>query len=823
MFNFFKRNKDKEDKAPETASIESDLLNRFEESIVVSYRNKNVKLKENEIWKEIQTHDKQIRENIALLALTRLIDKKNEKFHHDVVRRKIFKSEFNPKQPPSKESLSNLFSLLNDIGSIAYFSYRLPPNDIIFSFKHYNENFGKDPIYMSARNALVKAYNDSYGDATLKKISLGLGKLDHDENDKSIFDRRDALGQHLESKWNEYDDQFKKVIEHCWSLGQKPKPTNKWIKTSKEFIENTNEKDDQIKHLSEIFELLIKFGRAEVRRMNELSNDEMYGHRDNNYLSDTNEIAVSYLIWFSAFFDDPLLNSLIGQLALSSYNKIRMIGSLSTKNGNACMYAFTVMSPKAGITQLLNIRNKTRNKSIKNTANKQLTRKAQEMGISNEALLELSVSEYNLDGNLSKWIIGNYTGVIDISDLQAPANYWINNSTAKKQKSVPKEVSENHKEELKQFKVTIKDIKTAISVHKKRLENSYLDNIEWEIEDWKSKYLDHPFLSRFSSRLIWQFDNNTAGILRDNDIIDSNKNKLDISKFEKVRLWHPIYSDITSTTDWRNFIIDLEIKQLFKQAFREIYLVTDAEIETNNYSNRFAAHILYQHQFTALAKTRDWNYTLQGAFDSHNTPTKSIPNFQLRAEFWVESITDETSPSGIYTYVASDQVRIYGGREELSMQEIPKLVFSEIMRDVDLFVGVTSIGNNPEWEDTGDRRTYWHNYSFGELNETAKTRKDVLERILPKLKISDKCVLSDKFLKVEGKIRNYKIHLGSGNILMTPNDQYLCIVPNSTKKKNKIFLPFDNDRTLSIIISKAMLLYNDDKITDPSITRQIHL
>ena len=33
------------------------------------------------------------------------------------------------------------------------------------------------------------------------------------------------------------------------------------------------------------------------------------------------------------------------------------------------------------------------------------------------------------------------------------------------------------------------------------------------------------------------------------------------------------------------------------------------------------------------------------------------------------------------------------------MQNVPKLVFSEVMRDVDLFVGVTSIGNNPEWED----------------------------------------------------------------------------------------------------------------------------
>ena len=32
-------------------------------------------------------------------------------------------------------------------------------------------------------------------------------------------------------------------------------------------------------------------------------------------------------------------------------------------------------------------------------------------------------------------------------------------------------------------------------------------------------------------------------------------------------------------------------------------------------------------------------------------------------------------------------------------------------------------------------------------------------------------------LSSKGDLRTYKIHLGSGNILMSPNDQYLCIVP----------------------------------------------
>ena len=34
-------------------------------------------------------------------------------------------------------------------------------------------------------------------------------------------------------------------------------------------------------------------------------------------------------------------------------------------------------------------------------------------------------------------------------------------------------------------------------------------------------------------------------------------------------------------------------------------------------------------------------------------------------------------------------------------------------------------------------------------------------------------------------------------------------------------LPFEGDRTLSVIVSKAFLLAADTRITDPTITRQI--
>lgn len=814
MFKIFRWKKSEAPKI-RALSLAETLLNEFEDSLNLSYGNRNLKLKDNAIWQNIQTHDAEVREEIAILAMTRLIDKADKKYQYRVVRRKLFRSVFNAKNPPSKAALHAVFDLCASLDE--FYSYLLPPNEILFCFEHYKERFGKDEHYLKACEAMTSLYDKFRWETSIKKIVHALEKLNFAANETSVYDRRDRLGQHLDEHWEAYDDTFRAVIEHCWALGQKSKPSQKWLRKSQELMDEAPSKAVLAGHLRELIELLIAFAKAEVKRIQEGGNSRHI------YLHETNEIAVSYLVWFAGVLDDQLVNGLIGQLAAASYKKIRWVGSLSTKNGNACMYSFTLMPPKVGITQLLNIRNKNRNKSIRNTADRLLARKAQELGISEEALLELSVPTFNLNHNQSKWEIGSFTGVIDISEMNNPITYWINNKTEKRQKTVPKEVKDKHAEALKTFKATLKEIKTAISVHARRLENSYLDNIVWTVEDWQENYLHHPFLSRYAQKLIWWFDEQQTAIVTESGLLDAQGEALDLKQFKSVRLWHPIYSELAAVTAWRDHILNKEIQQPFKQAYREIYVLTDAEINTHVYSNRFAAHILYQHQFTALAKTRDWQYTLQGAFDSHNTPTRSIPKFKLAAQFWVEPITDETGGSGIYTYVASDQVRFYNGREVLEMADVPRIVFSEIMRDVDLFVGVTSIGNNPEWEDAGDRRTYWHTYSFGNLSETAKTRKEVLERILPKLKIADRCRIEDKFLIVEGTIRRYKIHLGSGNILMSPNDQYLCIVPSSRSAKSKIFLPFDNDRTLSIILSKAFLLYADDKITDTTITRQIKL
>ena len=167
---------------------------------------------------------------------------------------------------------------------------------------------------------------------------------------------------------------------------------------------------------------------------------------------------------------------------------------------------------------------------------------------------------------------------------------------------------------------------------------------------------------------------------------------------------------------WRDWLERHRVPQPFKQAHREVYLLTDAERRTGTYSNRFAAHVLRQHQFHALAAARGWRYRLQASVRRRRpAATRELPQWGLRAEFWVEGVGDDdeadTRPGSAHLRAATDQVRFYDRRGDRAASRSRSadgarrcVAVSEVMRDVDLFVGVASVGNDPTWDDGGARR-----------------------------------------------------------------------------------------------------------------------
>jgi len=477
------------------------------------------------------------------------------------------------------------------------------------------------------------------------------------------------------------------------------------------------------------------------------------------------------------------------------------------------------------------------------------------LGLPRDQIEELGVPSYGMEEvGVRREAFGDYRAELLVTGSNA-ALTWCD-ANGKPLKSVPAKVKSEHKDDFKELQQALKDIQAMLPAQRDRIDSLFLLQKSWPVDEWKSRYHDHPLIGTIAQRLLWCLDG-TPALFTNGAPTDVRGRAVAHGKTAEITLWHPVGRRVDEITSWRGRLEELGITQPFKQAHREIYLLTDAERNTRTYSNRFAAHIIRQHQFNALCAARGWKNKLRLMVDDSYPPaSKELPQWGLRAEFWVEGIGQDygtdTNESGVYLRLATDQVRFYrsdaatnyahaggGGygsaaagpgqdnrNEPLPLEQVPALVFSEIMRDVDLFVGVASVGNDPGWQDGGPQgryRDYWQSYAFGELSGTAATRKQALERLVPRLKIADQCSFNDRFLVVRGKKRTYKIHLGSGNILMEPNDQYLCIVPDSRSRaaQDDLFLPFEGDNTLSIIISKVLLLAEDTKIKDPTILRQI--
>jgi hypothetical protein len=616
------------------------------------------------------------------------------------------------------------------------------------------------------------------------------------------------------------EEQKKNWIElliHCHGAGDKATPPKNWLQEATVLINSVGH-EQFISQLTEWLSLINGFIQ------------EVHKNERRDFLRDVNHNLLKNLIWCAGIINNPSLKTALDNYASMAYKKKPGTGPISLKTGNAAMYAFSHLPFKEAVTRLMKFRNKTTNNTIIKSIDKVITAVAGKNGYDKNLVEEIGVMDFGLDDQASK----NYVFDTVICELQvANGEVVLNWSKGDKcLKAVPSIIKKDYAPSLKEIKNETKELAAQLVVQKDRIESYYLKKKKWNYSDWEENYLKHPLVRIIASRLIWTFKNKEqvqTGFYFKGKLVGCNNIALEeVNEETEVQLWHPIFSAINEVVAWRNFIQANEIMQPFKQAYREIYLLTDAEIKTDTYSNRFAAHVLRQHQFTALCKQRGWSYHLMGNWDSHNTPTVQIPEWDMMAQFFVDADWQgATNEIGIFTYIATDQVRFYEKGELSQLIHVPKLVFSEIMRDVDLFVGVTSIGNDPGWSDTGHEAysTYWREYSFGDLSESAKIRSEVLQQLVPRLKIRSQCSFEGKYLIVKGALRTYKIHMGSGNILMEPNDQYLCIVPDSRSKTEtpKLFLPFEGDNLLSIIISKALLLAEDDKIKDETIVRQIKI
>ncbi|WP_199546273.1 DUF4132 domain-containing protein [Streptomyces sp. N35] len=528
-------------------------------------------------------------------------------------------------------------------------------------------------------------------------------------------------------------------------------------------------------------------------------------------------------VWAAALTGGPDAVRHLGALALRVSGAERGVIE-DLKLSGAAVNALADTGAPASLEELGRLQAKIRHRALRKQLDTALTTAAGKQGITPQQLVERSVPGHGLGQDSARESeAGDHRIRIAIEDATTVRLTFIR-PDGTTSRTAPAALKDGFPEELKELKAYAKELRGTLAGERARVEGLLSTDRVWPYDEWCRHYRDHPVTGVLVRGLIWEFRDET-GPWRSAAPGAGPED----GTAAHVRLWHPIRAAADEVRAWRERLIADRLRQPFKQAFREIYLLTPAEERTRLYSNRFAAHIVHYQQLYALFKVRGWQSNYLGSHDGGYDGT-------ARAEFgdgaWRALFHHEPAEEGFrYSpdHAATDQVRFerrHGLQwREAPLDEVPAPVFSEAMRDVDLFVGVTSIAADPQWTDRGEDRytDYWRTATFGALTATAEIRREALERIVPRLtKLADRCTFDGRFLVVRGDLATYRIHLGSANILMEPDDAYLCIVPaaRSPRTSGQVFLPFEDER-LSLILSKALMLAADTKITDGTILRQI--
>lgn len=609
------------------------------------------------------------------------------------------------------------------------------------------------------------------------------------------------------------------------------KPTIKYLKTIDLLIDKINV--NEYKKLSH--KLLILALNINVEKFDSNNPEHIkwfHQFKEKAFLSTQNTATIKGIVWSLQRFHDAESLRILSDLSLKCFHKIPSVGAIAQALGNACVYVLAQSKGLNGISYLTRLKIRVSQNNTKKTIQKYIDEKAKKLKLLPSQIEEIAVLDYKFKESERIDGFDDYQLKSTITAIGKIAIAWIK-PDGKLQKTAPAFIKKSKvlSDKLKNIKAINKQAAQSLTAQRDRLDTMFLENRTWEITDFKKYYLDHGLMGFISKKIVWNLDDK-AVIWQGGEWKTNHNQTIIPTSTTKISIWHPVFSTTKEIIAWRDFLDKEQIQQPLKQVYREIYVLTDAEINTNTYSNRMASHILKQHQFNALAKIRNWKYSLMGCFDNggdSELASKEILAYDLYAEFWINELndTDSYNDTGIWDYIATDQVRFKNQHgDEIELSNIPALVFSEIMRDCDLFVGVASVGNDPQWQDNGGVRQYhgyWNDYSFGDLSELAKTRKTVLERLVPRLKIANQLTIKDKFLQVKGTKHTYNIHIGSGNILIQPHNKYLCIVAGRSKSKatDNVFLPFEGDRGLSMVLSKAFLLAGDNKIKDKTILSQI--
>lgn len=347
--------------------------------------------------------------------------------------------------------------------------------------------------------------------------------------------------------------------------------------------------------------------------------------------------------------------------------------------------------------------------------------------------------------------------------------------------------------------IRLNDVKKQLTEQRRRtklmLEQSMEDRISFKASELDA-LSDNPVAAPLVSALVY-VSGKDIGFLREMKLVSPDGKSKKLKADSDLFIAHPL--DLYNAGIWQDYqkyLFDQQITQPFKQVFRELYVKTAEEMERMN-SLRYAGNQIQPRQAAACLKARRWVADVDSGLQKIYYKENIIARIYALADWFSPSEVEAPTLEWV------DFVDRKTGKS-IKIADIPDLIFSEVMRDVDLAVSVAHAGGvDPETS-----------------HSTMEMRTALCQFTMPLFKLTN--VTFDKsHAFITGTRADYTIHMGSG-VVHIQGGPMINILPVHSQHRGKLFLPFaDEDPKTAQIISEILLFADDAKIKDPFILEQI--
>ncbi|MGL4818792.1 MAG: DUF4132 domain-containing protein, partial [Bacilli bacterium] len=237
--------------------------------------------------------------------------------------------------------------------------------------------------------------------------------------------------------------------------------------------------------------------------------------------------------------------------------------------------------------------------------------------------------------------------------------------------------------------------------------------------------------------------------------------------------------------------------QPFKQVFREYYRPTADECMEGTFSRRYAGHQIQPKKAKALLQSRQWSTEYGDSAQKIHYAADIISELVGMYDWFTPAEVEAPTLEGV-------AFRKRLSWDIVNVNDVPPIVFSETMRDIDLVVSVAHVGGvDPEAS-----------------HSTIEMRACIVRECVNLLRLTN-VTLIGPYAKITGKLANYSVHLGSGVVHGEALGEIL-MTPIHSGQRGRLFLPFlDEDPRTADVMSKILMFAEDGKLKDPSVLAQL--